>query len=238
MAQDIIGSVVLAIWLYLIVARGGFWRAAGRDDARLPPQPTAVQWPPVSAVVPARDEAETVGETIGSLLRQDYPGAFNVILVDDQSRDATADVARGAAAALGAGDRLSVISGRPLPPGWTGKLWAQQQGVEFACSMPHAPDYLLFTDADIVFERGAVASLVARAEREHLVLNSLMVKLRCKSFAERMFVPAFVFSFRCSIRSLGPTIRGGKPRRRPAAAWWCDVRLCKRLAAWRRSAVR
>ena len=103
--------------------------------------------------------SETVGETIGSLLRQDYPGAFNVILVDDQSRDATADVARGAAAALGAGDRLSVISGRPLPPGWTGKLWAQQQGVEIACSMPHAPDYLLFTDADIVFEPGAVASL-------------------------------------------------------------------------------
>src|SRR6266436_3422794 len=111
--------MVLAIWLYLIAARGGFWRAAERDDARLPPEaiamptvmPTVMQWPPVSAVVPARDEAETVGDTIGSLLRQDYPGTFNVILVDDQSRDATAGIAREAAAALGASERLTVISG-------------------------------------------------------------------------------------------------------------------------------
>ena len=206
--------MVLAIWLYLIAARGGFWRAAERDDARLPPEATAVQWPPVSAVVPARDEAETVGEIIGSLLRQDYPGPFNVILVDDQSRDATAGVAHEAAAALGASERLTVISGRPLPAGWTGKLWAQQQGVEFACSMPHAPDYLLFTDADIVFERGAVASLVARAGHEHLVLNSLMVKLRCKSFAERMFVPAFVFFF----QMLYPFAWANDPRRETAAA--------------------
>jgi len=116
-AQDIIGSMVLAIWLYLIAARGGFWRAAERDDARVPPEATAMQWPPVSAVVPARDEAETVGETIGSLLRQDYPGTFNVILVDDQSRDATSGVAREAAAALCASERLTVISGRPLPAG-------------------------------------------------------------------------------------------------------------------------
>jgi hopene-associated glycosyltransferase HpnB len=206
--------MVLAIWLYLITARGGFWRAAERDEARLPPQATAVQWPPVSAVVPARDEAETVGETIGSLLRQDYPGTFNVILIDDQSRDATAGVAREAAAALGASERLTVISGRPLPAGWTGKLWAQQQGVEFACGMPNAPDYLLFTDADIVFERDAVASLVARAGHEHLVLNSLMVKLRCKSFAERMFVPAFVFFF----QMLYPFAWANNPRRETAAA--------------------
>jgi len=206
--------MVLAIWLYLIAARGGFWRAAERDDARLPPEATAMQWPPVSAVVPARDEAETVGETIGSLLRQNYLGTFNVILVDDQSRDATANVARAAATSLGASERLTVISGRPLPAGWTGKLWAQQQGVEFACSMPHAPDYLLFTDADIVFEPGAVASLVTRAQREHLVLNSLMVKLRCKSFAERMFVPAFVFFF----QMLYPFAWANDPRRETAAA--------------------
>jgi hopene-associated glycosyltransferase HpnB len=210
--------MVLAIWLYLIAARGGFWRAAERDDARLPPDtpamPTVMQRPPVSAVVPARDEAETVGETIGSLLRQDYPGTFNVIMVDDQSRDTTARVAREAAAALGAGERLTVISGRPLPAGWTGKLWAQQQGVEFVCNMPHAPDYLLFTDADIVFEPGAVASLVARAGQERLVLNSLMVKLRCKSFAERMFVPAFVFFF----QMLYPFAWANDPRRETAAA--------------------
>jgi hopene-associated glycosyltransferase HpnB len=196
-AQLIIAAIVLATWLYLIAARGGFWRAAERDeDGALPAVPPAIsQWPAVTVVVPARDEAETVGETVASLLRQEYGGPFNVIMVDDQSRDATARIAREAAAALGAGDRLNVIAGRPLPAGWTGKLWAQNQGIESAAQAPKPADYLLLTDADIVFAPGALSSLVARAEKHRLVLNSLMVKLRCKSFAERMFVPAFVFFF-------------------------------------------
>jgi hopene-associated glycosyltransferase HpnB len=219
-AQDIIAAIVLAIWLYLIAARGGFWRAAERDDdgalpAITPPMP---QWPSVTAVVPARDEAETVGETIASLLRQDYGGRFNVILVDDQSRDGTARVSGESAAALGAGDRLNVIAGRPLPAGWTGKLWAQNQGVEhaveFGVSAPKLADYLLLTDADIVFAPGALSTLVVRAEQEELVLNSLMVKLRCKSFAERMFVPAFVFFF----QMLYPFAWVNDPRRATAAA--------------------
>ena len=197
MVQLIIAAIVLATWLYLIAARGGFWRAAERDDDGAVPAalPSMPQWPPVTAVVPARDEAETVGDTVASLLRQDYRGPFNVILVDDQSRDATARVAREAAAAFGAGDRLNVIAGRPLPARWTGKLWAQNQGVEAVAQAANPPEYLLLTDADIVFAPGALSSLVARAERQGLVLNSLMVKLRCKSFAERMFVPAFVFFF-------------------------------------------
>ena len=201
MASLVVAAIVLAIWFYLIAARGGFWRAAERDNDGAPPAvpPSIPGWPPVTAVVPARDEAETVGETIASLLRQDYGGPFNVILVDDQSRDGTARVAREAASALGAGDRLNVISGRSLPAGWTGKLWAQNQGVEdaveFGGNASKLADYLLLTDADIVFEPGALSALVARAEQEELVLNSLMVKLRCKSFVERMFVPAFVFFF-------------------------------------------
>jgi hopene-associated glycosyltransferase HpnB len=215
-AQDIIAAVVLAIWLYLIAARGGFWRAAERDDRTgLLASPSAVRrWPAVTAVVPARDEAETVGETISGLLRQDYRGPFKVILVDDQSRDGTARLAREAAAAFGAGDRFDVVSGRPLPAGWTGKLWAQSQGVEFAGKAEEAPDYLLLTDADIVFAPQALASLVARAEQDGLVLNSLMVKLRCKSFAERMFVPAFVFFF----QMLYPFAWVNDPRRATAAA--------------------
>jgi hopene-associated glycosyltransferase HpnB len=205
---------VLLIWLYLIAARGGFWRAAEcDDDAALPAVPPP-QWPPVTAVVPARDEAETAGETIASLLQQDYRGPFNVILVDDQSRDATARVAREAAAALGAGDRLNVIAGRPLPAGWTGKLWAQNQGVESAAQVPNPSEYLLLTDADIVFAPGALSSLVARAEKQRLVLNSLMVKLRCKSSAERLFVPAFVFFF----QMLYPFAWVSDPRRATAAA--------------------
>jgi hopene-associated glycosyltransferase HpnB len=196
-AQDIIAALVLATWLYLIAARGGFWRAAERDDnsALAAAPPLTSELPAVAALVPARDEAETVGDTITALLRQDYRGPFNVILVDDQSRDGTARLARDAALALSAADHLTVIAGRPLPAGWTGKLWAQSQGVEFAGKAANLPDYLLLTDADIVFAPGALASLVARAQQDGLVLNSLMVKLRCQSFAERLFVPAFVFFF-------------------------------------------
>ncbi len=213
--QDIIAAIVLAIWLYLIAARGGFWRAAERDGGAVaaePPAPT--QWPSATAVVPARDEAETIGGTVASLLRQDYGGRFGVTVVDDQSRDATAAVAREAAARLGAGERLSVIRGRPLPSGWTGKLWAQNQGIESAVQAPSPPDYLLLTDADIVFAPGALAALVARAEQRRLVLNSLMVKLCCKSFAERIFVPAFVFFF----QMLYPFAWVNDPRRATAAA--------------------
>jgi len=210
-ANDLIASTVLAIWLYLIAARGGFWRAAERDGDR---PSLAGAWPAVTAIIPARDEAECVGETIGALLRQDYPGRFDVILVDDQSRDATTRVARDAAAALDAGERLTVLGGRALPAGWTGKLWAQQQGVEQAESAAVAPDYLLFTDADIVYTADAVANLVARAQAGGSVLTSLMAKLRCQSFAERMFVPAFIFFF----QMLYPFAWANDPRRSTAAA--------------------
>jgi hopene-associated glycosyltransferase HpnB len=210
-AIDLIASMVLAIWLYLIAARGGFWRAADRDDAPLPAEPPAGGWPAVTAVIPARDEAECVGETVASLLRQDYAGPFAVVLVDDQSRDGTGQVARDAAVALGAADRLTVLPGRTLPAGWTGKLWAQQQGVEQA---GEAPRYLLLTDADIVYTPDALSSLVARAEPGGFVLTSLMAKLRCKSFAERFFVPAFIFFF----QMLYPFAWANNPRRGTAAA--------------------
>jgi hopene-associated glycosyltransferase HpnB len=195
-ASDLIASIVLAIWLYLVAARGGFWRAAERDDESPSRDgPARARWPAVTAIIAARDEAECVGQTITSLIRQDYPGTFNVILVDDQSRDATARVAREAAAALGADDRLTVLAGRGLLAGWTGKLWAQHQGAELADNAPNAPSYFLFTDADIVYAPDGLTSLVARAEQGGFVLTSLMAKLRCKSLAERIFVPAFIFFF-------------------------------------------
>jgi hopene-associated glycosyltransferase HpnB len=207
--------MVLLIWLYLIAGRGGFWRAAERDDEPLSlGGPAGEHWPPVTAVIPARDEAACVAETVDSLLRQNYAGEFNVILVDDQSRDGTALVAQAAAAALGSSDRLTVLAGRALPPGWTGKLWAQQQGVELASATAQPPRYVLLTDADIVYAPDALRGLVARAERGGLVLTSLMAKLRCKSFAERFFVPAFIFFF----QMLYPFAWANDPRRSTAAA--------------------
>jgi hopene-associated glycosyltransferase HpnB len=218
-ANDLIASMVLAIWLYLLAARGGFWLAAQRDDDGQPAPGKSndawpASWPAIAAIIPARDEAAGVGDTIASLLRQNYPGAFHVILVDDQSRDSTAQAARDAAAVLGAADRLTVVPGRALPAGWTGKLWAQAQGVELAETMPQRADYLLFTDADIVYAPGVLTSLVARAQAGGLVLTSLMVKLRCQSFAERLFIPAFIFFF----QMLYPFAWANDPNRATAAA--------------------
>ena len=151
MPGDIVAMLVLAVWLYLMVGRGRFWLAAERDSRNDPAPPSV--WPRVVAVIPARDEADSIAETIGSLLAQAYRGPFSVILVDDESQDRTAEAARAAAAEADASDRLTVLPGRPLPAGWTGKLWAMQQGVDEAASGAPAPDYLLLTDADISMRR-------------------------------------------------------------------------------------
>lgn len=189
MLLNLIACAALAVWIYFLTARGGFWMAAVRDDGGPAPQ----QWPAVVAVIPARDEAEGVGETVASLLRQDYPGPFSVVLVDDQSSDGTADVARRAATDASAADRLTVLSGAALPQGWTGKLWAMKQGIDAASE--RGPTFLLLTDADIAYERDALTRLVAKAQANGLVLTSWMVKLRCESFAERALIPAFIFFF-------------------------------------------
>lgn len=192
MLNLIVISAALGAWLYLIAGRGAFWRLTERDDRAEPAKPSV--WPSLVAVIPARDEVATIGDTIGSLLRQDYPGSLKVVLVDDDSRDGTADAARATARRLQGEDRVTIVQGRPLPAGWTGKLWAVKQGIEAATSSSQ-PDYLLLTDADIVYEPDVIARLVARAEANGTVLTSLMVKLRCESLAERFLVPAFIFFF-------------------------------------------
>ncbi len=184
-----LASTALAVWLYLIFARGAFWRCSQRDDW---PSPQVPARPPVAAVVPARNEADCIGQTIASLLAQDYPGPWTVILVDDDSSDGTAEIAhRGA----DGNERLKVVRSRGLPAGWTGKLWAIKQGIDAAAALPQPPVYVLLTDADIVHAPDSVSRLVAHAERNALVLTSLMVKLHCESFAERLAIPAFVFFF-------------------------------------------
>jgi hopene-associated glycosyltransferase HpnB len=130
---------------------------------------------------------------LGSLLRQDYPGPFSIVLVDDESSDGTGRAARALAA--GAPRELIVVEGRPLPASWTGKVWAMHQGISAAEAEAHLPDYLLLTDADIAYAPDALRGLVARTKAEGSVLVSLMVKLHCQSLAERALIPAFVFFF-------------------------------------------
>ena len=186
-----IGGAALLAWGVLLFGRGRFWRIE-RD----PPSPDPAAWPAVVAVIPARDEAEGVGETVTLLLSQDYPGRFTLVLVDDHSADGTADVARQAAAALGQADRLTVISGRPLPQGWTGKVWAMEQGLAAARAQAPEAAYVLFTDADIHHAPGQLRALVARAVADGTDLASLMVRLHCATLPERALIPSFVFFFR------------------------------------------
>jgi hopene-associated glycosyltransferase HpnB len=176
-----------AIWTYLLVARGGFWLARERSESDLP---APASWPSVVAIVPARDEADVIATSIGSLLAQDYPGSLRVVLVDDQSTDGTADIARK----LDMSGRLEVVTGTPRPPGWTGKLWAVAQGIARA-KANYPSDYLWLTDADIAHTPDNLRALISRAERDKLVLVSEMAKLHCTTAAERFLIPAFVFFF-------------------------------------------
>ena len=189
MTANLIALSALLVWIYLVVARGGFWLANDRE----PEVAATAERVSVAVVIPARNEAEGIGETIQSLLRQDYPGALSIVVVDDQSTDGTADAARRAAEAAGGMDCVIILSGAPLPDGWTGKVWALKQGIDHAQKSP--PTYVLLTDADIVYARDALTKLVSGSVAGGLVLNSRMVKLRCESFAERALIPAFIFFF-------------------------------------------
>jgi hopene-associated glycosyltransferase HpnB len=192
MILEITAFLALAVWCHVALGRGGFWRCAERDDGT--PPPPAV-WPPVAVIIPARNEADVIGQCLGSLLGQDYPGSWSVIMIDDNSGDGTADVARRAASRCDAGDRLTIVPGAALPRGWTGKLWALSQGIAAAQSHDQAVEYFLLSDADIVYAPQMLRWLVAHTVSRGGLLSSLMVKLRCDSKAERALIPAFIFFF-------------------------------------------
>ncbi|MHA1109389.1 MAG: glycosyltransferase [Alphaproteobacteria bacterium] len=196
----------LAAWLYLLLLRDGFWRADQRLGVR-PDRAAAV--PCVVAIVPARNEAAHVGQAVAALLGQDYPNLSCIIVVDDGSDDGTAE------AAAAAGDsRLKVIPGSPLPPGWTGKLWAVTQGIDQAVSDLPEASYVLLTDADIALAPDEISRLVATAEGGGLDLVSLMVRLNCTAWWERLLIPAFIFFF----QKLYPFPAVNDPARPMAAA--------------------
>ncbi|HEY1858409.1 glycosyltransferase [Acidocella sp.] len=173
-----IATLALLIWLYLFFRHGDFWKSAPELQPALPGE-----LPAVDIVIPARDEAETIGAVIASLVTQDYAGPFRVILVDDNSTDGTAALA-------GAHEKLTIITGQPKPAGWSGKLWALSQGVAASSA-----EILLFADADITHDPRQLSSLVARLLNPRVDMVSEMVKLNCTSWPERFLVPAFVYFF-------------------------------------------
>jgi hopene-associated glycosyltransferase HpnB len=190
-----LAGVPAGIWLYLLLFRGAFWRerpetmdAAVRADG---------PWPDVAAIVPARNEAGVVGEVVAALLRQDYPGKLTIILVDDNSEDGTGQEALDAAKAIAAdhSHRLRVIQGKKLAAGWTGKLWAVNQGLAEAQRAAPGATYFLLTDADIHHAPDSLSRLVARAEQGRFSMVSLMAKLRTDTFAEKALIPAYIFFF-------------------------------------------
>jgi len=187
--SEILAVICLIVWIYLICARGQFWRARVRDTS-VSARPE--HWPAVAVVVPARNESDVITANLQSLLRQDYAGALRLIVVDDDSNDGTA------AAAMRAGETrtdrpMTIVTSSGPPAGWTGKLWALKQGI--ATAEQSRPDYLLLTDADIVHAPDTLSWLVAHSIAGGNVLTSLMAKLRCDSLAERSHVPAFVYFF-------------------------------------------
>jgi hopene-associated glycosyltransferase HpnB len=226
----------LAIWIYLFIARGSFWylRLFDEDDKT---STTPSAWPTVIAIIPARNEADTIAQTIASLSQQNYPGKFSIVVVDDHSEDNTADLAQIRSNPKTV--EITVLSAPPLQPGWTGKLSALSAGVNFALErssqekmssraergicfssttpqLPthEQPTYFWFTDADIVHAPDTLTRLVTRAERHNLDLTSLMVLLRAQTVPERLLIPPFLFFF----LMLYPPAKIANPNSRVAGA--------------------
>ncbi len=153
---------------------------------RLPAMPETATLPRLSVVVPARDEGSTIGRAVGSLLAQDYPD-LEIIVVDDRSSDATGDVLRELAAK---DTRLLVLRVDELPAGWLGKNHALWRGADRASG-----EWLLFTDADVVFAHTALRQAVAYAAAEGLDHLTLAPRLVARGLALRAFVAFFAYAF-------------------------------------------
>jgi hopene-associated glycosyltransferase HpnB len=208
-AWETASLAALAAWIYLLFARGGFWRSG----ERLVPRGAGLDaWPEVVAVIPARNEADVIGRSIASVLAQDYPGELSVVVVDDGSDDGTSSVARAAGAATTR--RLDIVQGLPLPNGWVGKMWAVAQGVRRAAGTAPNASFVWLTDADIDHAPDELRCLTTKAQAETLDLVSLMVRLHCRTAFERLLIPSFVFFF----QKLYPFAWANQPTFRTAAA--------------------
>jgi hopene-associated glycosyltransferase HpnB len=225
----VLASAAAVAWLYLLTCHGGYWRTG----QRLPPATASAvpsvsgPLPAITAVIPARNEAEMLPACLPSLLGQGYPGPLSVIVVDDDSSDSTAKTAAKLGEAAGSHE-LAVVSARPAPEGWAGKVWAMSEGVRAAGASGRAgPEYFLFTDADIAYAPGTVERLARSATGGQFALVSQMALLRTGTRAERFLIPAFVYFF----AQLYPFRRVSRGARTAAAAGGCMLVRSDTLAA-------
>ncbi len=180
----------LLAWAWLALFRRGFWRLR----ERLLPAPAPAEWPEVAVLIPARNEAAQVGDVVAAHMASTYPGRMRLILVDDGSDDGTAEAAQ-AAAGCAPPRPVHIVPGRPLPPGWSGKLWALETAREAAGTLAPGARWLLLTDADIRHGPELLARLVARAEAADLALLSVMARLDCRGVWGGLLIPAFLYFF-------------------------------------------
>ncbi len=173
-------------WL-LLVCMPVRWRMAERWETVEKAGVPVSQWPTLSVIVPARNEADSLPLTLPSWLSQDYPNS-EIILVDDESSDHTVGTAQALAERFDT--KIHILRGTELPPGWTGKLWALQQGISISSG-----EWLLFTDADIVHRPNLWKGLVVKALTEKRAMVSLMALLDTKGVWPRLLIPAFVYFF-------------------------------------------
>ncbi|MBV9732885.1 MAG: glycosyltransferase, partial [Verrucomicrobia bacterium] len=150
---------------------------------RLRPELAPETPPRVSVLLPARNEELRIRSCLESLLKQNY-FSLEIIVLDDESVDATADIARALGFTTNAESNCRLIRGATLPPGWTGKSWACHQLAEVARG-----DYLLFTDADTLHQPEAVSSAVAAAQRFRCDLLTLWPSQTTVTFAEKLVIP-------------------------------------------------
>jgi hopene-associated glycosyltransferase HpnB len=186
----ILAGISLTIWIVLAFFRASFWQVRAFESDG-PGEEQLSNWPRVVAVVPARNEAETIERCVVSLARQDYDGELKIIVVDDHSEDETGKLAKHSAES--SGRAVTILQAAALQPGWTGKLWALQQGI--AAAESSKPEFYWFTDADIVHSPDTLRRLVARAEKHRLDLASLMVLLQAETIPEKLLIPAFLYFF-------------------------------------------
>ncbi len=196
----VLSSLAFFIWLVTALLPWQPWR----NREVLEPETDFDEYPldDVTVLIPARNEAEAIATTLRSLQRQGR--GLSVVLVDDDSDDGTADIASNSGF-----ENLTIIESKTLPAGWTGKLWAQQQGLKQVKT-----PLVLLLDADIALKPGMIKSLKLKQQREGLQFVSLMAVLRFQSVWEKMLMPAFIYFF----KMIYPFALANNPRSKMAAA--------------------